>query len=123
MIIGGISITGSNKSSKYNKITAKFINPDANWQADSVVWPEADSAEASSFLTEDSNVELSSELNLTTVSNYYQARNIAKTAVLASRLAGLRVSFLATSEALNCAVGDIVTVTHPTPGWNQKNLG
>ncbi|WP_445779136.1 phage tail protein, partial [Shewanella sp.] len=122
MIIGGISITGSNKSSKYNKITAKFINPDANWQADSVVWPEADSAEASSFLTEDSNVELSSELNLTTVSNYYQARNIAKTAVLASRLAGLRVSFLATSEALNCAVGDIVTVTHPTPGWNQKEF-
>lgn len=122
MIIGGISITGSNKSSKYNKITAKFINPDANWQADSVVWPEADSAEASNFLTEDSNVELSSELNLTTVSNYYQARNIAKTAVLASRLAGLRVSFLATSEALNCAVGDIVTVTHPTPGWNQKEF-
>ena len=122
MIIGGISITGSNKSSKYNKITAKFINPDANWQADSVVWPEADRAEASIFLAEDNNVELSSELNLTTVSNYYQARNIAKTAVLASRLAGLRVSFLATSEALNCVVGDIVTVTHPTPGWNQKEF-
>lgn len=121
-IIGGISITGTSKSSKYNKITAKFVNPDANWQADSVVWPEADSTEASDFLAEDNNVELSSELNLTTVTNYYQARNIAKTAVLASRLAGLRVNLLATSEALNCVVGDVVTITHPTPGWDGKEF-
>ena len=121
-MIGGFSMAGSSKSSKYNKVTAKFVNPDANWQPDSVVWPDADSSEASQYLTEDSNVELSTEINLTTVTNYYQARNIAKTVVLASRLAGIRLDITATSEALNCVVGDVVTVTHPTPGWNAKQF-
>ena len=121
-VIGGISITGVSKSSKYNKVVAKFINPNANWQPDSVIWPEADSTESITYLSEDNGVELSVEQNLTTVTSYYQARNIAKTAVLASRLAGISVSLIATSEALNCAVGDVVTVTHPTPGWQDKKF-
>jgi len=121
-IIGGFSMTGSSKSSKFNKVTAKFVNPGTNWQADAVIWPDADSAQAATYLTEDSNIELSTEINLTTVTSYYQARNIAKTAVLASRLAGIRLELEATSEALNCVVGDIVTVTHPTPAWNAKEF-
>lgn len=121
-MIGGFSMAGSGKSSKFNKVTTKFINPDANWQPDSVIWPDAGSADAIQYLTEDSNIELTTEVNLTTVTNYYQARNIAKTVVLASRLAGIRLDITATSEALNCVVGDIVTVTHPTPGWNAKEF-
>ena len=121
-MIGGFSMAGSSKNAKFNKVTARFINPNANWQPDSVVWPEAGSSESTQYLTEDSNVELSTEVNLTTVTNYYQARNIAKTVVLASRLAGIRLDITATSEALNCVVGDVVTVTHPTPGWNAKEF-
>jgi hypothetical protein len=121
-MVGGFSMAGSGKSSKFNKVTAKFINPDANWQPDSVIWPDAASATATQYLTEDSNIELATEVNLTTVTNYYQARNIAKTVVLASRLAGIRLDITATSEALNCVVGDIVTVTHPTPGWSAKEF-
>lgn len=121
-MIGGFSMSGSGKSSKFNKVTAKFINPEANWQPDSVIWPDAGSSQSSQYLTEDSNIELATEINLTTVTNYYQARNIAKTVVLASRLAGIRLDITATSEALNCVVGDIVTVTHPTPGWNAKQF-
>jgi hypothetical protein len=121
-MIGGFSMAGSSKSSKYNKVTAKFVNPEANWQPDSVIWPDAASADATQYLAEDSNIELATEVNLTTVTNYYQARNIAKTVVLASRLAGIRLDFVATSEALNCVVGDVVTVTHPTPGWNEKQF-
>ena len=121
-IIGGLQINGSSKSSKFNKVTAKFINPDASWQGDAVIWPDSESDEAAQYLTEDSNIELSTEINLTTITSYYQARNIAKTAVLASRLAGIRVELDATSEALNCVVGDIVTITHPTPAWNAKEF-
>jgi hypothetical protein len=121
-MIGGFSMAGSNKSSKYNKVTARFVNPDANWQPDSVIWPDAGSTESTQYLSEDSNTELATEVNLTTVTNYYQARNIAKTVVLASRLAGIRLDITATSEALNCVVGDVVTVTHPTPGWNEKQF-
>ena len=121
-IISGFKIAGVDKTKKYNKVTAKFVNPDANWQADAVIWPEADSADYATFLSEDNNIPLETEINLNATTSYYQARNIAKTACLASRKAGLSVSFVATPDALKCSVGDIVTVTHPTPAWDGKEF-
>ena len=121
-IISGFSAKGSDKSRKYNKVTAKFVNPDANWQADAVIWPDADSSDYTTFLSEDNNIPLETEINLSGVTNYYQARNIAKTLCLSSRKAGLQISFVATADALKCAVGDIVTVTHPTPAWSSKEF-
>lgn len=121
-IISGFSAKGSDKSRKYNKVTAKFVNPDANWQADAVIWPDADSSDYTTFLSEDNNIPLETEINLNGVTNYYQARNIAKTLCLSSRKAGLQISFVATADALKCAVGDIVTVTHPTPAWSSKEF-
>lgn len=121
-ILSGIQIAGATKDRKYNRVTAKYINPAMNYQADAVIWPDSGSADEIAFLAEDNNVVLENEINLTTVTNYYQARNIAKTLCLASRKSSLRVSFNATSEALECAVGDIVTVTHPTPAWENKEF-
>lgn len=121
-IISGFQIKGADKTSKYNKVTAKFVNPDANWQADAVIWPEPDSSDYTTFLVEDNNKPLEKEINLNTVNNYYQARNIAKTLCLASRKAGIQITFTATSDALKCSVGDIVTVTHPTPAWTSKEF-
>ena len=119
-IIGGIDITGVSKKSRYNKVLAKFINPDANYQADSVIWPEADSADEATFLSEDNNIVLEKQTDFPFVTNYYQARNLAKTLCLESRKAGMKIQFVADSSAIKCAVGDIVTVTHPTPAWTDK---
>ena len=121
-IISGFKIQGSTKDRKYNRVTAKFVNPDANWQADAVIWPEPDSSDYTTFLTEDNNKPLETEIDLNCTTNYYQARNIAKTLCLASRKAGLQISFVATPDALKCSVGDIVTVTHPTPAWSSKEF-
>ena len=121
-IISGFKIQGSTKGRKFNAVTAKFINPEANWQADAVIWPEPDSSDYSTFLSEDNQKPLETELNLQFTTSYYQARNIAKTACLASRKAGLQISFTATPDALKCAVGDIVTVTHPTPSFTNKEF-
>lgn len=121
-IISGFKISGTDKTKKYNKVTAKFVNPEANWQADTVIWPDADSADYATFLSEDNNVPLETEIDLNSVTSYYQARNIAKTLCLVSRKAGIKISFVATPDALKCAVGDIVTVTHPTPAWESKEF-
>jgi len=121
-IIGGISITSTGKSNKYNRVTAKFTNPNANWQLDTITWPEADSADYSTFLSEDNDIELTTEINLPTITDIYAARDIARVVCLTSRLANLAVTFTATSEALNCSVGDIVTLTHATPGWTDKEF-
>lgn len=121
-IIGGIQITASPKSKQYNRVTAKFTNPDANWQQDTVTWPDSGSSEYTSFLTADNNIELTTQINLPCTTDYYAARDIARIVCLESRNSKLVVSLTATSEALQCAVGDVVTVTHPTPSWTDKEF-
>lgn len=121
-IVGGIQVVTTPKNQRYNKVTAKFANPATNWQEDSVIWPEAGSTEETNFLNADNNIELSTEITLPTITDYYAARDIARILCLASRQQTLTVSIVATSEALQCAVGDIVTLTHPTPAWSSKEF-
>lgn len=118
-IIGGITIRGESKQDKFNRVTVKFANPDNNWQDDAAIWPPADSTEESDYLAEDGGVFLYDEIELEAITNYYQARDLARIFLLRSRNA-LRCGFQCTSDALQLAVGDVVTVTHATPGFVAK---
>ena len=118
-IIGGIFIKGESKQDKYNRVTVKFANPNNNWQDDAAIWPPADSAEEAQYLSEDGGVLLYDEIELDGITNYYQARDLARIFLLRSRNA-LRCGFKCTSDALQLTVGDVVTVTHATPGFNAK---
>ena len=118
-IIDGIQIKGETKGDKYNRVTVKFPNPDTNWQPDVAIYPEGGSSEETAYLAEDGGELLHEEIELETITNYYSARDLARVILLRSRNA-LRVQFNATSEALQLTVGDVVTVTHPTPGWDEK---
>lgn len=120
-IIGGISIRSESKKTKFNRVIATFANPDANWQMDQIEYPVAGSAEEAGYLLQDGGVELVSNINLPATSNIYTAQDIASIALKRSRNS-LMVSFTATSEALNVAVGDIVGLTHSTPGWEAKTF-
>ena len=119
-ILSDINVTSIAKSQQYNRVTAKFTNPAANWQSDSVSWPLAGSTEASDFLTEDNNFELVGEINVPGTTDFYSARDLARIVCLDSRLAKLSVDFVSTTDALSCAVGDVVTLTHPSMGWTTK---
>jgi hypothetical protein len=118
-IIGGLSIKGESKDEKYNRVNCTFIDPENNWQENTAIWPDSGSAEETAYLAEDGGVELVGDFDLPCITNYYAARDIARIFLARSRNA-LRASFVATSEALNLSVGDVVTVTHPTPGWAAK---
>lgn len=121
-ILSDLQIVSTPKNQRYNKVMTKFANPATNWQEDSVIWPPAGSSEETTFLSEDNNIELSAEVSLPTITDYYAARDIARIICLASRKQTLTSSIKATSEALQCAVGDIVTLTHPTPAWTNKEF-
>lgn len=121
-IIGDISIVSTPKQRRFNRVTAKFTNPDANWKEDSITWPAAGSAEETSLLAADSGIVLETEIQLDTTTDIYAARDLARLVCLASRNQALTVRFKAATEALECSVGDIVTVTHPTPGWSSKKF-
>jgi hypothetical protein len=118
-ILGGITINGERKRERFNRVIATFANPEKNWQQDQIEYPEAGSAEYTSLLAEDGGFELEKRASLPTITNQYQARNIANTILNKSRN-GIRCSFLCTVEALQVDVGDIVSVTHPSPGWTAK---
>ena len=120
-IIGGISIRSESKKTKFNRVIATFANPNANWQMDQIEYPVAGSAEEAGYLLQDGGVELVSNINLPATSNIYTAQDIASIALKRSRNS-LMVSFTATSEALNVSVGDIVGLTHSTPGWEAKTF-
>jgi hypothetical protein len=118
-IIDGIVITGESKDEKLNRVSVKFPNPDANWQPDTAIWPPAGSTEETTFLAEDSGVLLQEDIDLDTITNYYQARDLARVLVLRSRNA-LTCSIKTTSEALQLEIADVISITHSTPGWVAK---
>jgi hypothetical protein len=118
-ILGGITINGERKRERFNRVIATFANPDKNWQQDQVEYPAAGSSEYTTLLAEDGGFELEKRAALPTITNQYQAKNIAQTILYKSRN-GIRCSFLATIDSLQVEVGDIVSVTHSSPGWSAK---
>ena len=118
-IIDGIVITGESKDEKLNRVSVKFPNPDANWQPDTAIWPPAGSTEETTFLAEDGGVLLQEDIDLDTITNYYQARDLARVLVLRSRNA-MTCSIKTTSEALQLEIADVISITHSTPGWVAK---
>ena len=122
-ILGGIGIVANSKTEKTNQVTCDFVNPDNSWKSDEVSWPDKNNEEALylSFLAEDNNFPLRKKIKINGVTNYNQARFLAKQACLRSRNA-LKFSFKTTAEAMNVIVGDVITVTYSTPAWTAKEF-
>ena len=119
-ILSDIKIASASKNKKYNKVTTKFVNPDANWQDDTAIWPPAGSAEETTFLSADNNQELATEVTLHNTTNFYAARDLARIICLGSRDASLQIELTATSDAFAIAPGDVVTIEHPSLGWTDS---
>ena len=124
-IIGGISIQSKNKNSRYNRVIVTFVNPDKNYQTDTVQFPPVDEtglASADTFdtmKTEDGDLLLEGRFDYTMLTNAHQAQEMAEIILRRSR-SSLDISLRADGTALDLAVGDIVNVTHATPGFSAK---
>jgi len=119
-ILSDITVTDAGKGKRFNRVIAKFPNPAANWQMDSVTYPEKSTDSNSDFVTflaEDNGEELIREINLNTITNLYQAREMARIVCEASRRNTRSVTLTATSEAMDIAVGDVVRLEQPSLGW------
>lgn len=124
-ILDGISIQSEKKEDKFNRVICKFPNPETKYQPDQAIWPTASDLDGNGdsyetlFLAEDDDEVLVDEIDLEHITNFYAARDFARIFCLRSRNA-LRVALTATSEAIDLRVGDIVGITHDTPGWIDK---
>ena len=90
-IIGGISVSSKNKNSRYNRVIVSFINPDKNYQSDTVQFPPVDETGLSSadqhgtMKTADGGLLLESRFDMSMFTSPYQAQEIAEIILRRSR--------------------------------------
>ncbi|MDH4230367.1 MAG: phage tail protein, partial [Nitrospirota bacterium] len=112
-IIGGWSIEGTAKSARLNRAKIRFLNPQRNWKGDLAI------QESAAWLAADNGLRLERDVTLSFETDPYRADYHAQTILKKSR-EGITCAFLATIEALQVEAGDVVAVTHTTPGWISK---
>jgi len=124
-IIGGIKIYGEKKNTKYNRVIGTFVNPDKEWQEDTVSFPPADDSslpvgdQYATLLAEDNGTNLEGNFSFQGITNPYQAEELCEIILRRSRNA-LAVEVNCTSEALNLTIGDLVDLTYTTGGFSSK---
>jgi len=124
-IIGGITVQSKNKNSRYNRVIVTFVNPDKNFQTDTVQFPPVDETgldsadQHATMKTEDGELLLEGRFDYTMITNAHQAQEMAEIILRRSR-SSLDISLRADGTALDLAVGDIVNVTHATTGFSAK---
>ena len=114
-IVGGWQIALGSKCNKFNRVSARFFNPANRWQADLGVF------DSNSDRSSDNSILLQQNITLNFTAHTYIAQIIAQMAEKQSRFPGV-VQFRATIAGLQCEVGDVVPITHSTPGWTLKNF-
>ena len=124
-IIGGISVQSKSKNSRYNRVIVSFINPGKNYQSDNAQFPPVDETglasadQHSTMKTADGGLLLEGRFDFSMFTSPYQAQEMAEIILRRSR-SSIYISLTADANALDLAVGDLVNVTHATPGFSAK---
>ena len=120
-IIGGISFGDGDQNERFNRVTVKFPNRNKRYVMDQVSWPKLDDAQYATYLSEDNNKELWHEVELDGITDFYQAEDVAEFIVRNSR-ASMRAELRTKSKGIMLQPGDVIDITHPTPGWTNKKF-
>ncbi len=115
-IIGAWSIGLGNKQNTYNRVRVNFYNPDRSWQ------PDVTAVESTALRTIDNGLLLEREIELPFTASEPRAKAIATMNLNQSRQQ-VSCEFTATIEGMRCEVGDVVYISHKTPGWDTLNAG
>ncbi len=114
-IVGEWGIEFSSKRDRCNRVSASFSNPALDYE------PDVAPCDSPTFLAADNYRLLDRRLTLPYTKNWYRARDLCELELKQSRQ-GLVVRFTATLAALQCGIGDVVNITHPTPAWTAKTF-
>ncbi|MFZ2738098.1 MAG: phage tail protein [Burkholderiaceae bacterium] len=114
-ITGSWTISQPGRRAKYNRVTAGIFNPDNHWQPDFAI------ADSTAYRAQDNGLLLETRLDLPFTANRVRGQQLAGLVLKQSRF-GLSVRFSALAEGLRAEVGDVVSISHSTPGWNAKKF-
>lgn len=104
VVIGGISLDGERKKTKYNQVIVNYIDPDLGFTNQQVVYNVAGDQ------TIDQDEELSGEFTFHTLTNPAIAKDLAQMIYDKSRTQR-QIAFTASQELMDIEVGDIIRVT------------
>ena len=114
-IVGGISLDGERKNTKYNEVIVNYVDPDLGFTNQQVTYSVAGDQ------TADNDEPLIGEFTFHTVTNKAIAYDIAQMIYDKSR-AQRQISFTATQELLDVEVGDIIRITDTVLDLSTKTF-
>lgn len=114
-IVGAWTIKKAGRRERFNRVNARFFNPERQWTEDLAIYDNATHRAA------DADALFETEVSLPFTANVYTAMQLAQIEEKASR-AGINCEFTATIEGMRCEVGDVVPITHSTTGWDAKSF-
>ena len=114
-VVGGWNIRMGSKRSRYNKISADFANKETSWRDDIAY------SESSTYKTNDNGLKLEQTIKLPFNTDIERSQMLCAILLNQSRQQ-IAVSFIATVEALQVEVGEVVTITDDGMGWTNKEF-
>lgn len=76
-IVGDVTYTGIERTSKYNQVVVSYVDPDQKWSSQQAVWP-ATEAERQVYIAEDGYRENKGEFTMYTITNSIMALDMAR---------------------------------------------
>ena len=107
-IVGNITYTGIDRSSKYNVVTVKYIDPDLKWTEQIVTYPSTET-ERVELKTADGGRENKGEFTFSAIISKPIAQDYARMILRKNREQDT-LSFAVTSQGFELEVGDIIYV-------------
>jgi hypothetical protein len=124
-IIGGYNLSSPDKNNKYNRVIVSYVNPDRNYQVDEVQFPPIDDSglpsadQHANMKTADGGYLLEGRFDFKTITNPYQAEEMAEIILRRSR-ESLTLAINVAFNSYDLAIGDIVNITHSSLGFSAK---
>ena len=124
-ILGGYNLASPDKNNKFNRVIVSFVNPERNYQIDETQWPPINDSglpsadQHENMKTADGGYLLESRYDFKTITNVYQAQEMAEIILRRSR-ESLTLSINVAFNSYDLAIGDIVNITHSSLGFSAK---
>lgn len=107
-IVGNITYTGIERSSKYNQVAVTYVDPDNKWTTQQVIYPETET-ERQVYIALDGGRENKLEATFPTITNYAIAKDMARLLFNKSRFQE-SCTLTVTSEAMELEPGDNIRI-------------
>jgi hypothetical protein len=119
-VVGNITYTGIDKTSKYTSYSVTYVDPDQKWANQEVIYPESE-VERQAYINQDGGRENPGNATFPTLTNYAIAKDMARLLFFKSRRQET-LSLTVSSEGLELEPGDNIRVEGNILNFNTGSL-